>query len=60
MENLKEIVWGAVGMWATVEILKELRIVWDNYRENYYRNSVNELRNIIAELETKLPKKGKR
>jgi len=60
MENLKEIVWGAVGIWAAVEILKELRYVWDTYQDNWFRKHIAQLNNTIDELNAKLPKKGKK
>jgi cbb3-type cytochrome oxidase cytochrome c subunit len=60
MENLKEIVWGAVGIWAAVEIFKELRYVWDTYQDNWHRKHIRELNNTIDELNAKLPKKGKK
>lgn len=60
MENLKEIVWGAVGIWAAVEIIKELRVVWDTYHDNWLRRENNLLQKTIDELRASLPKKGKK
>lgn len=59
MENLKEIVWGAAGIWALTEIAKELLRQWENHRDNWYRKNVSELLGTIEELKAKLPKKGK-
>ena len=60
MENLKEIVWGAVGIWAFAEIAKELLRQWENYRDNWYRKNTGELIHTIEELKSQLPKKGKK
>ena len=60
MENLKEIVWGAVGIWAAVEIIKELRVVWDTYHDNWLRRENNLLQKTIDELRASLPKKGEK
>lgn len=59
MENLKEIVWGAVSIWALTEIAKELLRQWENHRDNWYRKNASELLGTIEELKAKLPKKGK-
>ena len=60
MENLKEIVWGAVGIWAAVEVFKELLNYYRDYQDNWYRKQAQSLVEALEEMKSQLPKKGKK
>lgn len=60
MENLKEIVWGAVGIWAAVEVFKELLNYYREYQDNWYRKQAQSLVEALEEMKSQLPKKGKK